>query len=205
MRQRRHQQGSAPGAAARPARRPTPRVSPTSCMNGFLNPMLRASQPSRHTTASRAVRTGSSQALSGFAHPMPFSSGQQPERMLSDPKLVLYREVRRKPGVRPAIGSPAGADRDRSAGHQEPTLGLPAHPRGAAAPWLPGFRKLHRRVLRANGLQPPPRSAGVAAGLGDLQHPTAYERPSSSEAMSEVPHPTSYKADRTGPASGSSW
>jgi hypothetical protein len=34
-------------------------------------------------------------------------------------------------------------DLDRAAGHREPTLGLPAHPRGAAAPWLPGFRKLH--------------------------------------------------------------
>jgi hypothetical protein len=29
----------------------------------------------------------------------PSFSGQQPERMLSDPKPVLYREVRRKPGV----------------------------------------------------------------------------------------------------------
>ena len=32
----------------------------------------------------------------------------------------------------PAIGSPAGADLDRAAVHPEPTLGLPAHPRGAA-------------------------------------------------------------------------
>src|SRR5829696_1989038 len=34
--------------------------------------------------------------------------------------------------ARPAIGSPACSDRDRAADHREPTLGLPAHPRGAA-------------------------------------------------------------------------
>lgn len=48
-------------------------------------------------------------------------------------------------GTRPAISSPAGANPDRAAGQREPTLGRPAHPRGAAGPWLPGLRQLHRQ------------------------------------------------------------
>jgi hypothetical protein len=47
-------------------------------------------------------------------------------------------------GARPAIDSPAGADRDRAAGHREPTPGLPAHPRGAAAARLSCLRQLCR-------------------------------------------------------------
>jgi putative transposase len=66
-------------------------------------------------------------------------------------------------GAGPAIGSPAGADRDRAAGHREPTLGRPAHPRGAAGPWLPGLGELHRQgpAARPNGLQPAPRPAST--------------------------------------------
>ena len=48
-------------------------------------------------------------------------------------------------GTRPAIGFPAGANPDRAAGQREPTLGRPAHPRGAAGPWMPGLRQLHRQ------------------------------------------------------------
>jgi putative transposase len=40
---------------------------------------------------------------------------------------------------------PSSADLDRAAGHREPTLGRPAHPWGAAAPWRPGLRQLHRQ------------------------------------------------------------
>jgi putative transposase len=42
-------------------------------------------------------------------------------------------------------------------------VGLPAHPWGAAAAWLPSLSKLHRRVLRANGLQPAPRRAATSS------------------------------------------
>src|ERR671913_1615332 len=65
-------------------------VSPrTSCShtsyfcNGVKNRLAR--RPSRSVPRSGSVMI------------RPSSSGQQPERMLSDPKPVLYREVRRKP------------------------------------------------------------------------------------------------------------
>ena len=61
------------------------------------------------------------------------------------------------PTTRSATDSQLGADLDCAAGHREPTLGLPAHPRGVAAPWLPVSGSSIARVLRANGLQPAPR------------------------------------------------
>jgi putative transposase len=74
----------------------------------------------------------------------------------------------------PAIATPAGADLDRAAGHREPTLGLPAHPRGAAASWLPGFRKLHRQGPAREGLPPAPcRAAGSATWRSFLRRQAA--------------------------------
>ena len=49
------------------------------------------------------------------------------------------------PATRPTTGSRSAAELDRAAGHRESTVGLPAHPRGAAAAWLPGLRQLHRQ------------------------------------------------------------
>jgi hypothetical protein len=49
------------------------------------------------------------------------------------------------PTTRSATDSQLGADLDCAAGHREPTLGLSAHPRGAAAPWLSCLGQLHRQ------------------------------------------------------------
>jgi hypothetical protein len=47
---------------------------------------------------------------------------------------------------------PSRCNPDRAAGHRKPTVGRPAHPRGAAGPWLPGLHRSIAGVLRANGL-----------------------------------------------------
>jgi putative transposase len=57
----------------------------------------------------------------------------------------------------PAIGSPAGADLDRAAGHREPRLERPAHPRGLLRLGCQVSASSIARVLRASGLQPAPR------------------------------------------------
>ena len=64
-------------------------------------------------------------------------------------------------GAWPAIGSPAGADLDRAAGHREPTLG---YQRIRGELLRLGYRvsaSSIARVLRANGLQPAPRPAST--------------------------------------------
>jgi hypothetical protein len=65
--------------------------------------------------------------------------------------------------ARPTTALRQGADPDRAAGHREPAVGLSAHPRGAAAPWLPGLGQLHRQ---SPARQRPP--AGAATGLHHL-------------------------------------
>ena len=67
------------------------------------------------------------------------------------------------PATRPATDSRLGPDRDRTAGHREPTLGLPPDSRGAAAPWLPSLGQHHRQ---GPARQRPP--AGTATGLHHL-------------------------------------
>jgi hypothetical protein len=63
------------------------------------------------------------------------------------------------PATRPTADSRSAAEHDRAAGHREPTVGLPAHPRGAAAAWLSGLRQLYRQ---GRARQRPP--AGTATG-----------------------------------------
>ena len=50
--------------------------------------------------------------------------------------------------------------------------GRPAHPRGAAAPWLPGFRKLHR--------QGPARGRSPAGAATSLHHVAVMPAPAGS-------------------------
>ena len=49
------------------------------------------------------------------------------------------------PATRPTADSRSATELDRAAGQREPTVGRPAHPQGAAGPWLPGLRQLHRQ------------------------------------------------------------
>jgi putative transposase len=65
-------------------------------------------------------------------------------------------------GARPTIGSPAGADLDRAAGHREPHAGATSASAGSC--WGLGCQvstSSIARVLRANGLQPAPRPAST--------------------------------------------
>jgi hypothetical protein len=65
--------------------------------------------------------------------------------------------------TRPTADSRSAAELDRAAGHRESTVGLPAHPRGATAAWLPSLGQLHRQ---GPARQRPP--AGTATGLHHL-------------------------------------
>src|SRR5512133_1566448 len=76
----------------------------------------------------------------------PSSSGQQPERMLSDPNPVLYRKVRRRPGV----------------GRRRPWTTLQARLTG------PLRNHLDRRRCRRRRLQPPLPRHLQTTGMGWL-------------------------------------
>jgi transposase InsO family protein len=54
---------------------------------------------------------------------------------------------------------------DRAAGHREPALGLPAHPRGAAAPWPSCLGQLHRQ---GPARQRPPACATSSCHIHDV-------------------------------------
>ena len=90
------------------------------------------------------------------------------------------------PTTRPATDSQLGTDLDRTAGHREPALGLPAHPRGTAAPWLPDL-----------GQAPSPGSCAPTASSRhhvELPDPrrgtnTSMTCPNWSSARSSVPPP----------------
>jgi putative transposase len=64
-------------------------------------------------------------------------------------------------GARPAIGSPAGADLDRAAGHREPTLGDQRIRGELLRLGCQVSASSIARVLRADGLQPAPRPAST--------------------------------------------
>ena len=68
--------------------------------------------------------------------------------------------IRPRPRGRPPIPDQVQS-LDRPAGHREPTVGLPAHPRGTAAPWLPGLCQLHRQ---GPARQRPPAGAVSSSG-----------------------------------------
>src|SRR5512132_105629 len=69
------------------------------------------------------------------------------------------------PATRPTADSRSAAELDRAAGHREPTVGLPAHPRGAAAARLPSLRQLHRQGPAG---QRPPAGAASSGHIPDL-------------------------------------
>jgi putative transposase len=64
-------------------------------------------------------------------------------------------------GARPAIGSPAGADLDRAAGHREPAPGDQRIRGELLRLGCQVSASSIARVLRANGLQPAPRPAST--------------------------------------------
>jgi hypothetical protein len=72
-------------------------------------------------------------------------------------------------GTRPAIGSPAGANPDRAAGHREPTLGRPAHPRGVAGP---GCQVSASSIARVSARQRPPAGSDPSRRWHPLIRPS---------------------------------
>jgi hypothetical protein len=100
--------------------------------------------PTASAPAQRPRATGGAQPPPAQAA-MVDLGGHAPDAAWMAPPHGAPTLDRSSAGARPATGSRPGPDRDRTAGHQEPALGLPAHPRGAAEPWLPGLRQLCRQ------------------------------------------------------------
>jgi hypothetical protein len=135
------ERGGDPGPAS-PAGRPSP-SAPT------------ASAPAQRPRAACGAQPPAAQAamvgLRGYARDAAWMAPPHGAPTLDLPS----------PATRPATDSRLGPLLDRAAGHREPTLGLPAHPRGATAARLSCLRQLCRPGPARQRPQPAPRQTST--------------------------------------------